>query len=73
MSVILSVARPVASETALEKTKDGFADSTDCNRRYGGSMDASSRTLLFLLSDKLVPLSDGMGMVCGVSEQEEEY
>ena len=69
--MILCVARPVASETSLKETKDRPHDLTDCDRGHGGRLDASSRALLSLFSDRLVHPSIGLGMVCRVSEQEE--
>ncbi len=71
--VVFCVARPVANETFLKKTKDCTHDPTDCDRGYGGRLDASSRALLSLFSDRLVHPSIGLGMVCGVSEQEDGY
>ncbi len=70
MIVILFAARPGASETSIEKTQDGLDDPANCDRRYGGRLDASSRAIFFLFSDRLVHLSECLGMVCDVSEQE---
>ena len=67
------VVRPVASETSLEKTKDCLDVPTDCDRGDGGRLDASPGALLFLFSDWWLHPSDGLGMVCGVSEQEIGY
>ena len=69
--MILCVARSVANESSLKKTKDRTHDPTDCDRGYGGRLDASSRALLSLFSDWWLHSSNGLGMVCRVSEQEE--
>ncbi len=73
MTVILFAARPAASETSIEKTQDGLDDPADCDRRYGGRLDASSRALLFLFSDRWLHLSECLGVVCDVSEQKKGY
>ncbi len=69
--VVSCVARPGASETSLKKTKDCTHDPTDCDRGYGGCLDSSSRKVLSLFSDRWLHSSNGLGVGCEVSEQEE--
>ncbi len=40
--VVLFVTRPGTNETSLKKTKDCTHDPADCDRGYGGCLDASS-------------------------------
>ena len=72
VSVILCVARPVANETSLKKTEDRTHHPADCDRGYGGCLDASSRALFSLFSNRWLHSSIALVMVCGVSEQGHE-